>query len=154
MNIREAAIDLMDEYVALIDSDRLEEWLDLFAEESSYRVVPRENYDRDLPVSLILCASKDQLRDRILSLRKANQYNFHYDRHLVTNVRARPDGDSGWIVEANYLVIQTNLEGQARLFSAGRYLDKVRYEGERLRFAEKLVIVDNFSVPTLLATPL
>ena len=152
--LREAAVDLMDEYAARIDADRLEEWLDLFAEESTYRIVPRENYDRDLPVSIILCTSKDMLRDRIVSLRQANEYNPHYDRHLVTNIRVRPEGDSAVRIEAHYLVVQTNLEGQSRLFSAGRYLDKARLEGGHLLFTEKLVIVDTFSVPTLLATPL
>ena len=153
-SLREAAIDLLDAYVGLIDAGRFEDWLDLFAEESSYRIVPRENYDRDLPASIMLCTSKDMLRDRITSLRQANEYNPHYDRHLVTNVRARPDGDGTVRIEAHYLVVQTNLEGQSRLFSTGRYLDKTRRDGDRLLFTEKLVIVDTFSVPTLLATPL
>jgi anthranilate 1,2-dioxygenase small subunit len=154
ISLREAAIDLMDEYAALIDADRLEEWLDLFAEESSYRIVPRENYDRGLPASIMLCTSKDMLRDRILSLRQANEFNPHYDRHLVTNIRVRPDGAESVQIEAHYLVVQTNLEGQSRLFSAGRYLDKARLQDGTLLFTDKLVIVDTFSVPTLLATPL
>ena len=153
-SLREAANDLMDEYVALIDAGKFEEWLDLFAEDSSYRIVPRENYDRDLPAAIILCTSKDMLRDRIVSLRRANEYNPHYDRHLVTNVRVRPDGDEAVRIEAHYLVVQTNLEGQSRLFSSGRYLDRARMENGRMLFTEKLVIVDTFSVPTLLATPL
>jgi anthranilate 1,2-dioxygenase small subunit len=154
VSLREAASDLMDEYASLIDGDRLEEWLDLFTEDASYRIVPRENYDRGLPAPIILCTSKNMLRDRVLSLRQANEYNPHYDRHLVTNIRARADGADSVQIEAHYLVVQTNLEGQSRLFSAGRYLDKARLEGGRLLFTEKLVIVDTFSVPTLLATPL
>jgi len=155
LSLREAAIDLIEEYAALIDGDRLEEWLELFTEDASYQVVPRENFDRGLPAPLILCTSKDMLRDRILSLRRANEYNPHYDRHLVTNIRARQEeGGGGVRIEAHYLVVQTNLEGQSRLFSAGRYQDKARLEAGRLRFTEKLVIVDTFSVPTLLATPL
>ena len=152
--LREAAIDLVDDYVGLIDAGKFEAWLDLFAEQSSYRIVPRENYDRDLPAAIILCTSKDMLRDRIVSLRKANEYNPHYDRHLVTNIRVRPDGEEAVRIEAHYLVVQTNLEGQSRLFSSGRYLDRARMENGRMLFTEKLVIVDTFSVPTLLATPL
>jgi hypothetical protein len=30
----------------------------------------------------------------------------------------------------------------------------VRYDGSKLKFSEKTVVVDTFSVPTLLATPL
>ncbi len=151
---RQAAIELMDDYVERIDEDRLEEWLDLFTEDCSYRVVPRENVEQNLPVSIILCPTKDSLRDRIVSLRSANAFNLHYDRHLISNVRISPAAAGVWRLKANYAVYQTNLEGESRLFSVGSYDDRIRYDGERLLFAEKLVIVDTFSVPTLLATPL
>jgi anthranilate 1,2-dioxygenase small subunit len=152
--MRDAAVELLDEYVERLDSDRLEDWLELFAEDATYQVLPRENLERDLPASLILCTSKRMLRDRIVSLRNANLYNPHYDRHLVSAVRVRPDPDGGWSMSANYAVYQTSHEGHSRLFSVGAYRDKVRMEDSRLLFARKLVIVDTFSVPSLLATPL
>jgi anthranilate 1,2-dioxygenase small subunit len=99
------------------------------------------------------------LRDRIVSLRNANEYNLHYDRHLISNVRVRPgdrvgDGVEMWRVTANYAVFQTTLEGQSKLFSTGRYQDEVIREGERYLFSRKVVVIDTFSIPTLLATPL
>jgi anthranilate 1,2-dioxygenase small subunit len=57
-------------------------------------------------------------------------------------------------IGANYAVFQTNLEGQSRLFSVGRYQDSARVVGSRLLLCKKRIIVDTFSVPTLLATPL
>ena len=153
-SVREAAFDLMDEYAARLDADRLEEWLDLFAEDAVYQVIPRENVDRGLPVSIVLCTNKKMLRDRTVSLRRANLYNLHYDRHLIGSVRVREAADEIWQVNANYAVYQTNLEGQSRLFSVGAYCDKVRLCDGHLLFAEKRVIVDTFSIPTLLATPL
>jgi anthranilate 1,2-dioxygenase small subunit len=153
-SIGEAAAELMDEYVERIDSDRLEEWLDLFTEDASYQVLPRENLERQLPVSLILCTSKKMLRDRIVSLRNANLYNPHYDRHLVSTVRVRPESEGVWQLTANYAVYQSTHEGASRLFSVGGYRDQVRMQGGRLLFSKKLVIVDSFAVPSLLATPL
>jgi anthranilate 1,2-dioxygenase small subunit len=153
-SIREAASDLMHDYATLIDQDRLEEWLDLFTEDCSYRVVPRENFDRDLPVSVMLCTNKNMIRDRVVALRKANEYNLHYDRHLVGSVRTAPLGEDIWRLEASYALYQTTLGGETRLFSVGRYADKVRLQGGRLMFCEKLVVIDTFSVPTLLATPI
>ena len=152
--LRFAAIELMDSYAELIDADRLEDWLDLFAETSAYRVLPRENVEQGMPVPLILCTSKDMLRDRITSLRKANEYNLHTGRHLIGGVRLRRAGDGGLTLNANYAVFQTDLEGHARLFSVGRYADKLVVDGDRLLIADKTVIVDNFAVPTLLAVPL
>lgn len=36
---------LQDRYVSLIDTDRLEEWPNLFTEDGVYEVVPKENAD-------------------------------------------------------------------------------------------------------------
>lgn len=151
---REAARDLLDEYAELIDADRLEEWLDLFAEDCVYRVNARENEEQNLPAPVLLCTNKDMLRDRITALRNANEYNLHYDRHLVSGIRVKDAVDGAARVEANYAVIQTDMEGRSRIFSAGRYRDHVRWEGKRLVLVEKLVVMDTFAVPTLLATPL
>jgi anthranilate 1,2-dioxygenase small subunit len=144
----------MHEYAERIDSDRLEEWIELFTEDAQYRVIPRENVEQNLPAPIILCTNKNMLRDRIVSLRSANEFNLHYDRHIVGPPRVRPQGGNLWSVEANYAVFQTTMEGVSKLFSVGRYIDKVRFEGDSLLFSDKLVIVDTFSIPTLLATPL
>lgn len=152
--IRERAAELMHEYALRIDDDRLEDWLDLFAEDATYQIVPRENVEQNLPVSIVLCTNKRMLRDRIVSLRNANEYNLHYDRHLIGDLRVAPHAGPAWAVEANFAVYQTNLEGQSRLFSVGRYYDLVRLEGDQLLFCQKRVVIDSFSVPTLLATPL
>jgi anthranilate 1,2-dioxygenase small subunit len=145
----------MDDYGERIDSNRLEEWLDLFAEDCSYRIMSRENIEQNLPAPLMMCTSKDQLRDRIVALRRANEYNLHYDRHVIGAPRIRPTPSADlWMIEASYAVFQTTLEGQSRLFSVGRYTDTLRVEGGALLIREKLIVVDSFSIPTLLATPL
>lgn len=148
------AQELFAEYAERIDSNRLEEWLDLFDEESSYRIVPRENVEQGLPVSLMLCSSKAMLRDRITALRHANEYNLHYDCHQISAIRLRPLDERTFELHANYAVFQTDLEGQSRLFSVGRYRDKAVRDGDRLLLTEKVVVVDTYSVPSLLATPL
>jgi anthranilate 1,2-dioxygenase small subunit len=152
--LTQMASDLMADYADRIDGERFEEWLELFTEDARYDVIPRENVDQGLRVSLILCSNKAQLRDRITALREANEYNLHYDRHLVSSVRAKLAADGTVEIWANYAVYQTNLEGQSRLFSVGRYHDRARLENGKLLLCDKRVIVDTFSVPTLLATPL
>ena len=152
--VKEAADELLAEYGHLIDADELETWLDLFVEDCTYQIVPRENYVRDLPLQLMLCENKNMLRDRILSLRQANIYNIHTDRHLISGVRWRCEEDGVHTIEANYAVFQTDQDGQSRLFSVGRYLDKLVFENGKPRFKDKLVIADTASVRTLLATPL
>ena len=153
-DVHAALSELMNEYAERIDSNRLEEWIELFTEDAQYRIVPRENVEQNLPAPIILCTNKNMLRDRISSLRSANEFNLHYDRHIVGNPQIKPESENVWSMQANYAVFQTTMEGVSKLFSVGRYLDKVRFENGRFLFCDKLVIVDTFSIPTLLATPL
>ena len=154
VNIREAAQDLMDRYAALIDSDQLEAWVELFTEDSVYQVIPRNNLNQNLPASLMLCTNKNMLRDRIFSLRNANEYNPHQDRHIVSGLRILSQQEEGWKLQANYALFQTDIDGRSRLFSVGEYRDTVRLEDGQLLFSEKVAIVDTFAIPTLLATPI
>lgn len=153
-DLHDLARELMDEHAERIDDDRLEDWVELFTDDAVYQVVPRENHDRGLPVSLMLCTGKPMIRDRVVALRHANEYNLHFDRHLITNVRARAQPDGGVGVRANYALFQTNLEGQTRLFSVGRYLCEAILDQGGLRLRRMCVVVDTYSVPSLLATPL
>lgn len=151
--LRLEAEALLTEYVDLIDEDRLEAWLDLFSEQSAYRIVSRENLEQNLPIALMLCDNKDMLRDRVMSLRTANIYNIHWDRHLISGVRVR-SADEIIEVTANFALYHTTPEGETRLFSVGRYHDRLAREEGRLRFRDKTVIVDTGAVLTLLATPI
>ena len=45
-------------------------------------------------------------------------------------------------------------DGRMDLFAAGVYLDRVRDDGGRLRFAERIVVCDSSRIDTLLAIPL
>ena len=152
--IKDAVGDLFSEYGHLIDADRLEEWLDLFVEDCTYQIVPRENHTRGMPLQLMLCENKNMLRDRVLSLRQANIYNIHIDRHLIGSPRYQGESAGLHSVEANYAVFQTDQDGQSRLFSVGQYVDRLVFENGAPKFKDKLVIADTAAIPTLLATPL
>lgn len=149
-----AIADLLAEYAALLDEDRLEDWLDLFAASCRYCIMARENADLGLPQPLMLCENKAMLGDRVLALRNANIFNIHRDRHLIGSLRIRQAGAGLWSLAANYAVYQTDAEGESRLFSVGSYRDQVVFEAGRPLFRDKLVLVDTAAIPTLLSTPL
>jgi anthranilate 1,2-dioxygenase small subunit len=144
--------DLLAEYGALLDAARYDDWLALFAAQCRYQVVPRENWERGLPAGLIYCDSRAMLEDRIMALREANKYNIHSDRHLIGLPRFMA-GDE-LTIEAPFAVYQTDQEGASRLFATGLYRDRLEPEGAALKIRDKLVLLDTFAVPTLLATPL
>ena len=116
---------------ALIDAAKFDEWLDLFAADCRYHVVPRENYERGLPAALIFCDSRAMLEDRIRALREANKYNIHTDRHLIGLPRIIGEDGDATLVEAPFAVYQTDQEGETRLFATGLYRDRLVVEAGR-----------------------
>jgi anthranilate 1,2-dioxygenase small subunit len=156
---RTALFDLYANYGGLIDAAEWPAWLELFARECRYSIVPRENFDHGLPAGLVYCDSRAVLEDRIMALQEANKYNIHWDRHLIGLPRLLVNegggGEGGGIaVEATFAVYQTDQEGESRLFATGLYRDRVVEEAGRLRFRDKLVLLDTFAVPSLLSTPI
>ena len=146
--------DLIETYGRLLDDDRLEAWVELFAEDCRYEIVSRENRDLNLPLSLMLCDNKDMVRDRIFSLRQANIYNIHSDCHVIGLVRATQEPDGPIVATASYSLFQSNQEGDSRLFSVGRYhLELIDQDGG-LRISSQTVVVDTGAILTLLATPI
>lgn len=148
-----AAQDLLARAANFLDSDALEEWADCFADDASYRILSRENTERRLPLPLLQCENKNMIRDRVLSLRKANVINPHRDRHLTGQARFGEAEDGCITAESSYAVYQSTLEGTSRLFSVGVYRDTIRIKDGSAQFIERVVIVDMFSVPTMLSTP-
>ena len=151
---RFALYDLFANYGALIDAAEFDAWLALFAATCSYHIVPRENYERGLPAGLVYCDSRAVLEDRIRALRDANKYNIHTDRHLIGLPRFIREEDDVKLVEAPFAVYQTDQEGETRLYATRLYRDRIVAETSGLKFRDKLVLLDTFAVPSLLATPL
>jgi anthranilate 1,2-dioxygenase small subunit len=146
--------ELIHAYVQCIDDDQLESWPDFFVDDCVYKVIPRENADLGLPVAVMFCDSKGMLRDRIVALRKANIYAPHFYRHLVSNVRVLSEENGLIRAQTNYVVFQTLLDGETRIYNAGKYLDKMVRVNGQLRFREKLCIFDTNRIQTLMVTPI
>jgi anthranilate 1,2-dioxygenase small subunit len=146
--------ELYADYVHCLDDDELERWPDFFTEDCFYRVTSAENYEANRPLGLIYATSRNMLRDRVSALREANIYEPQRYRHLVSSLRIT--GEPGDVLDlvANFLVVRTMQDGDMTVFAAGRYVDRVRREGERWKFAARTVVLDSRQIDTLLAIPL
>ena len=141
---------LLEEYGRLLDEDRLEDWVELFTPDCRYEIMSRENRDLGLPLSLMLCDSKDMVYDRVYSLREANIYNI---RHVIGPARVIPTA-GGFEASAAYSLFQSDQAGRTRLFSVGRYFLTLVEAPEGLRIAGLQVVVDTGAILSLLATPI
>jgi 3-phenylpropionate/cinnamic acid dioxygenase small subunit len=147
---------LNTEYAACIDADRLEEWPALFLDSCLYKITTADNHRRGYAGGLVYADSRAMLTDRIAALREANIYERQSYRHIVGMPALRPGGDPGAdiVAETPFLVVRTMRDGRMDLFATGVYLDRVREDHGRLRFAQRMVICDSSRIDTLLAIPL
>lgn len=141
-------------YAHCIDDDQLERWPEFFTENCEYRIIPRENVDLGLPAAIMFCDNRGMLVDRIVALRKANIYAAHYSRHVLgAPVLLDADGD-GIRSQTSYLLLQTRMDGQAKIFSAGKYVDVMVRVNGLLRVRRRSVIFDTHRIDSLLVTPI
>ncbi|MDE2229251.1 MAG: aromatic-ring-hydroxylating dioxygenase subunit beta [Alphaproteobacteria bacterium] len=154
MAIQFAVERLLARYVACIDDDRLEEWPAFFADPCRYQIISSENYGRKLPIGVFVATSQGMLKDRVAALREANIYEAQRYRHLVSSTLILENARGVVRAQSNYQVIRIMHDGATALFSTGRYLDRINFDGSAPVFGEKLVIFDSRRIDTLLAIPL
>jgi 3-phenylpropionate/cinnamic acid dioxygenase small subunit len=149
-----AAQNLNARYVEAIDVGRFEAWPDFFLEDGIYRITTAENFEQDLPLSMIYATSRAMLRDRVKALRQANIYEAQRYRHVLGPPRLEAT-DAGIVrAHTNFMVARIMHTGETMLFATGRYHDNIVLAGETAHFAEKTVVLDSRQIDTLLAIPL
>jgi len=148
--------NLLSRYVHAIDDDRLEDWPGFFVEQGRYRITTAENHERDLPLSIIYADSRAMLADRVSALRHANIYEAQRYRHTVSSTLVERVDANTARATSNFQVVRIMHAGESMLFSSGRYLDRIRLNGEggRAMFEERVVVLDSRAIDTLLAIPI
>lgn len=146
--------DLLQAYASALDAGELEKWPEFFTDACIYQIIPRENYDRGLPLAVMRCESKGMLHDRVFAIRDTMMYEPRYLRHIVSGIRITGQDDTGIHVEANYAVFETPVNEPTHVFNVGRYLDRIVRDNGNLKFAEKLCVFDSLLVPNSIIFPI
>lgn len=150
-------LDLMSfyaEYAACLDQGRFDDWPEFFTEDCRYRIVPRENHDRQLPLCTIDLQSRGALKDRVYGVVSTLFHAPYYQRHIIGPARLTGRSGDAILAEANYLVIRTKRDAPSELFNAGCYLDRIVSTSDGLRFAEKVCVFDSELIPNSIIYPL
>jgi 3-phenylpropionate/cinnamic acid dioxygenase small subunit len=153
LELRARIADLYCAYADTLDDGELEGWPDFFTEDCVYKVIPRVNFERGLPVALIYCESRAMLADRVVALRETALFAPRLVRHLTSAIRLRAIDRDGLRLTASFALCQTMANEPSELFLCGRYLDRVVEDGGTLRFAERICVYDSTTVPTSLVYP-
>ena len=145
--------DLYAEYADVLDTEDLERWPELFVEDAFYDVIPRENYERDMPLAIMRCESRAMMQDRVRAIRETLMFEPRYVRHLISSFRIAANGDGEIDVTANYAVLETLPDEMTKVLNAGRYVDMLVREDGNLRFKQKRCVYDSSVVPNSLVYP-
>lgn len=157
-SIEDAARSDLDEliaaYVHALDDADLDRWPAFFTEDCVYRIVPRENYDNDLPLAIWYCRGRGMMLDRVTAIRETQLFAPRALRHVTGNMLVLGREDGVLRTVTNYAVYESTIDRPSEVFNVGRYLDRIVVEAGRLKFAEKLCVFDTSVVPTSLIYPI
>ncbi|MDX3906694.1 MAG: aromatic-ring-hydroxylating dioxygenase subunit beta [Pigmentiphaga sp.] len=141
------------DYADAIDNGSLETWPDFFTSTAVYRIVSKENYDRNLPLNLMYCDGMGMLKDRAHASASLNVYAPRTWRHLVSNIRIRQK-ETLFTGCANFAVFET-IEGKStHVLASGRYLDLIVCGEDGIRLARRTVVYDTGLIPGSVVFPL
>jgi len=149
-----ALSDLYAEYAAAVDGGHWEKWPEFFVDDCTYRLQPRENHERGLPLATLSFESKGMLEDRVFAISETLFHDPYYQRHVVGAPRVLLADAERIHAEANYAVFRTKPSELTTVFNVGRYLDVIRRTPAGLRFESRLCIYDSEMIPNSIIYPI
>lgn len=149
-----ALTQLYAAYAAAVDSGDWDLWPEFFTDDGIYRLQPRENHERGLPLATLSFESKGMLKDRVYGIRETLFHDPYYQRHVVGAPLVRSAVAGRIESEANYAVFRTKLDQLSQVFNVGRYIDTVVATPQGLKFAQRLCIYDSEMIPNSIIYPI
>ena len=147
---------LYADYAAALDERRYDDWVELFCDDCTYLLQPRENAERGLPLATLSFEGRGMLRDRVYGITRTLFHAPYYQRHVVGPLRVVASDDAGLQVHAPYAVFRTRLHEPSEVFNVGRYEDRVVRDPRdgRLRYAAKRAVFDSELIPNSIIYPI
>lgn len=145
---------LYADYAIAVDSGQWDLWPEFFTDDCSYRLQPRENFERGFPLATLSFTSKGMLKDRVYGIKETLFHDPYYQRHVVgTPVLRKVEADR-FECEANYAVFRTKLSDTSTVFNVGRTIDVVVRTPDGLKFASRQCIYDSEMIPNSIIYPI
>ena len=141
-------------YASALSSGKWELWPEFFTDACTYRLQPRENFDRGFPLATLSFESKGMLKDRVYGIRETLFHDPYYQRNVTGAPVVRKFEPGRYECEANYAVFRTKLSELSSVFNVGRYIDVVVRTEQGLKFASRLVIYDSEMIPNSVIYPI
>ena len=150
--LRAEVAAFLDDYAVCLDEGDLERWPTYFSEDAHYRVTGWDNYEANLPHSLIYCDSRSMIVDRAVAVRQTTVHEVRRLRHFFSGLVVKEENSSIGL-KSNFLIVESLSDRDPQVFLVGRSYDTlVRLDGE-LKFQRRLCVYDNYRILTSLIMP-
>jgi p-cumate 2,3-dioxygenase subunit beta len=139
--------DLFYHEADLLDSWKLDEWLQLLTDDATYYVPPNDKPNADARYTLFTIADDVvRLRERVIRLKDPNchaEFPLSRTRRMIGNVRITGTEGEGDVISvaANFIIHRYRHNDLQRVF-VGHYCNKLKRLGGRLKIAERRAILD------------
>ncbi|MBX2884972.1 MAG: aromatic-ring-hydroxylating dioxygenase subunit beta [Granulosicoccus sp.] len=145
---------LYTNYNISLDDLALDNWVNLFAENCLYRIVSRENWEAELPLSTMMCDSKGMLVDRVKGIQQTMMFAPRYCRRFISSLQITEITHDSISTRSSFLCIQTLNDEPSEVAFCGAAHDRlVEIEGE-LRIRQRVCVLDTEMIPNSLIYPL
>ena len=145
---------LYADYASAVDSGQWALWPEFFTDQCVYKLQPRENFERGLPLATLFLTSKAMLKDRVYGITDTIYHDPYYQRHVVGAPMVRKVEDGRIVSEANYAVFRTKYDKESTVFNVGRYLEVIVPTDQGLKFAERVCVFDSEMIPNSIIYPI
>ena len=141
-------------YASVVDAADWDRWPEMFTEDCVYRLQPRENHERNLPLATLAFTSRGMLLDRVYSIKDSLFHDPYYQRHIIGAPIVLSASEGRWDCETNYAVFRTKLSDTSTVFNVGRSFDTIVRTEDGLRLARRECIYDSEMIPNSIIYPI
>jgi salicylate 5-hydroxylase small subunit len=140
-------------YASVVNAADWDRWPEMFTEDCVYRLQPRENHERNLPLATLAFTSRGMLLDRVYSIKDSLFHDPYYQRHIISAPIILSVSEGRWDCETNYAVFRTKLSDTTTVFNVGRSFDTIVRTDDGLRLARRECIYDSEMIPNSIIYP-
>lgn len=150
----QAVLALYADYASVVDNNEWDKWPEFFTDDCTYRIQPRENFDRGFPLATLSFESKGMLKDRVYGMTETIFHDPYYQRHIVGAPRILHVDDGRIEAQANYAVFRTKPDEATTVFNVGRYIDVIRRTQHGLKFESRACVFDSEMIANSIIYPI
>ena len=144
--------DFYARYAETICDGDIAAWPGFFTEICLYRVTQRSNHERGMLLGPIFAETRGGLVDRVVAIQNALVFAPRALCYVIGSIRIVERADV--IKTRSMFSAYHTLEGaDTELLMVGRSFDKLAFEGDALKFVERVVVFDTERTPGALIYP-